>query len=177
MNLLATATIQSYVENALRIREQANNTFLALGKTSPWENESMPPVAEEDVTDLQELVGFKRMDNVSLCRPVHEGEGTSYPKVSYKGTTWALIPDGEAHNEGAYHIYFTCRVDENDLPSGEYRQVGVYTNIESDKDILLPDDSNLEDRTLFFYDNRERFNRTDRVTVTESFIINTRGAE
>lgn len=174
---MPTATIQSYVENALRIREQFNETYLALGRTSRWENENIPPVPDEHVTDLQELIGFKRMDTVSLCKPIQEGESTRYPTVNYRGTRWALIPDDKAHEQEAYHIYFSCRVAENDLPSGEYRQVGVYTNIKSDKNILLPGDSDLQGRTLFFYDNRERFNRTDRVTVTETFVVNTRGTE
>lgn len=172
---MPTATIQSYVENALRIKEQAEKTFLALGKTSPWENENTPPVADEALTDLEDLVGFKRMDVVSLCKELPEGATTSYPTVKYRGMTWKLVPDADAHYEEAYHVYFSCKVEENDLPSGEYRQVGVYTNVSSQKAILLPGDLDLEDRTLFFYDNRERFNRTDRVTVTESFIINTRG--
>lgn len=174
---MPTATIQSYVENALRIREQADNTYLALGKTSPWENESIPPVAEEDIADLQELVGFKKMDNVSLCKPLADGEGTNFATVKYRGTTWALIPDEKAHEEEAYHVYFSTVITGDDLPSGEYRQVGVYTNIQSDATILLPGNSDLSGRTLFFYDNRERFNRTDRVTVTESFIINMRATE
>lgn len=171
---MPTATIQSYIENALRIREQASKTFLAIGKTSPWENESIPPVAEETESDLQEIIGYKKMDRVSLCKPLSEGETTTYPTVKYKGTEWALIPDEDAHEQEAYHVYFSSTIRETDLPSGEYRQVGVYTNIGTDKDILLPGDSALSNRTLFFYENRERFNRTDRVIVTESFIINTR---
>lgn len=174
---MPTATIQSYVENALRIREQAEVTYLAIGKSSPWENESMPPVAEENVTDLQEVIGYKKMDRVSLCKPLVEGEGTNYPTVNYRGTTWALIPDEMAQEEQAYHVYFSCTIQEDSFPLGEYRQVGVYTNITSTKSILLPGDIDLTGRTLFFYDNRERFNRTARVTVTESFIINMRATD
>jgi len=174
---LPTATIQSYVENALRIREQSDRTYLALGKTSPWENENIPPVAEENVEDLQELVGFKKMDTVSLCKELPEGATTSYPTVKYRGKTWKLVPDADAHSEEAYHVFFSTVITGDDLPLGEYRQVGVYTNIVSDATILLPDSTDLSGRTLFFYDNRERFNRTDRVTVTESFIINMRATE
>lgn len=171
---MPTATLQSYVENAKLIMSKEEGLYIALGRTEPWQNEAMPDSAEEDRTDLDDIIGFKKPERISLCRPVHEGEQTSYPIVDYLGRKWALIPTEAAQDEGAYHIYMTTRIDPDDFPLGEYRQVGVYIHIDSDKEILLPNDPETEGRMLYFYDNRQRFNRTEQVSVTESFIINTR---
>lgn len=171
---MATATVQAYVENAKLIAKQADKTYLALGKTTPWENENIPPVPDERTYNIEEIIGFKRMEVVSLCRPLSNGEETNYPTVRYLGGTWVLIPEDKAQEEEAYHIYYSAKVNPDDMPLGEYRQVGVYIGIDSTKTLLTPEDREVNNRILYFYDNRKQFNRTQQVNVTESFIINTR---
>ena len=171
---MATATVKAFVENAKLIVNQANNTYLALGKKTPWENENVPPVPDEETENIEEIIGYKKMKVVSLCRPLSNGEQTNYPTVKYLGGTWALIPEDKAQEEEAYHIYYSTTINPEDMSLGEYRQVGVYIGINTSKEILTPKDNEVKNRVLYFYDNRKQFNRTDQVNVTESFIINTR---
>lgn len=173
---MPTATTTAYVDSALALLAKSETTYLALGKKTPWENESIPPMAEEDITDIQEIIGFKKMDTVSLCRPLGAGETTNYPTITYKGSNWVLIPKEKAHEEGAYHLYFATTVTGTELPTGTYRQVGVYTELKTSaqKKALLPGEVTSRGK-LQFYDNRQQFNRTDRITVTERFVVSMKG--
>lgn len=174
---MATATITAYVDAALALLAKSNTTYVAIGKTSAWENENIPPMPEEKVKDIQEIVGYKKMGTVSLCKQLKDDETTNYPTITYKGTKWALIPKEKAHEEGAFSLYLSVDIMGKDLPSGEYRQVGVYTDLvpkDSKKTSLLPEDVKTKGK-LQFYDNRQRFNRTDNVTVTERFVISMKG--
>lgn len=175
---MPTATITAYVDSALALLEKASSTYLAIGKTSEWENENIPPMPEADLTNIQELIGFKKMDNISLCRPLGDTETTNYPTVDYRGSTWVLIPKEEAHAEKAYWLYFATTITGTELPTGEYRQVGVYTGLKTttDKEALLPTEVT-DNGNLQFYDNRQQFNRTDKITVTERFIISMKGEQ
>ena len=171
---MPTATIRAYVENAKLIVKEKNKIYLAIRKKTPWNNENIPPMPEEEADDLEEIIGFKKMSTVSLCRPMRDGETTVHPKVKYLGKTWVLVPEDKAQEEEAFHVYFSVRINPEDMPLGEYRQVGVYTGIEEGKEIYIPSDKEVKNRILYFYDNRRQFNRTEKVRVTESFIINTR---
>lgn len=171
---MATATINAYVSAALDL-VNSTGLYLALGRTTPWENEQLPPVTEEGINQLEELVGFKRMSRVSICRPLLEGETTNLPTVEYKGNTWFLIDNANAYEEEAYYVYMEATVSETDLPPSEYRQVGVYTNVPWEA-VTAPVEEGAKG-TLYYYDNRERFNRTEDVTVTEKFILNLKGNE
>ena len=169
---MASPTIQAYVDIALGLVAKASSTYLAIGKSTAWENEKIPPMAVDTTLNIQEIIGFKKMSTVSLCKPLGATETTAYTEVTYNGTRWALIPTAKATEEGAYHVYFSASLTGTELPPGEYRQVGIYVGLTtaSSKTALLP--SEITSRgTLQFYDNRQRFNRTDKVSVTERFIV------
>lgn len=172
---MATATTQAYVESAMHLYDQRDNTYLAIGRTSAWENEELPPLPEEEIEHLDELVGFKRMDRISLCKPLREGETTNLPTVDYRGTTWALVPRDQAQEEEAHWVFYEARIRGTVLPPSEYRQVGVYINVPSTNDTVSIEQG--RQGLLYFYDNRLRFNRSEDVTATERFILNMKGNE
>lgn len=169
---MASPTIQAYVDVALGLVAKAESTYLAIGKTTAWDNESIPPMAEDATLNIEEIIGYKKMGTVSICKPLGAEETTTYPTVKYKGTNWALIPTAKAKEEEAYHVYYTATIAGSELPPSEYRQVGVYTGLTTSVKTpsVLPSEVTKQG-TLQFYDNRQRFNRTDKVTVTERFII------
>lgn len=175
---LPTATTQAHVDAALYLKNKAATTYMALGKTSAWTNENIPPIPTESKTTLDELIGFKKMDTVSLCRPLAANETTAYPTISYNSQTWVLVPDAAAQTEKACYVYYEVKIKGTDLPTGEYRQVGVFTDLTRKTGVtktnLLP--TEVQSRGLLqFYDNRRRQNRTEQVTVIERFIVTLNG--
>lgn len=171
---MATATIQAYVDSAINLYNKRDNTYLAIGKTSEWENELLPPLPEENITDLQELVGFKKMDRVSLCKPLSQGQTTNFPTVEYRGVTWALVPVENAQDEEAYYVFFEALIRGDVLPPSEYRQVGIYTDVPSSNN-TVPVNTGRQG-ILYVYDNRQRFNRTQNTSAREAFILNMKGS-
>lgn len=126
--------------------------------------------------NIDEIIGYKKMTTVSICKPLVGAEVTTYPVVNYKGTRWALIPTAKAKEENAYHVYYSAEITGRELPVGEYRQVGIYTGLTTKAltPALIPSEVTSKG-TLQFYDNRQRFNRTEKVNVTERFIISMKG--
>lgn len=169
-----TVTMDASVSAGLYYVDQADSTYLAIGKTTPWINESAPPAGEQSTSVLQEVIGYKKADKVSLCKPVLEGESTPYPTVNYGGKTYALIPKEKAYQERATLVYFETEVAGTDLPTGTYRQVGMHTGLIPksgvNKKALLPTEVQ-STGVLQFFANKENQNRTVEVRVKERFIL------
>ncbi|WP_099321085.1 hypothetical protein [Anaerococcus sp. Marseille-P3625] len=139
---LPIITNTAHCSRALSLLEQGN-IFIGLGRTSPWENENkdgfVPPEPNLDAENLDELVGMKKADRVSMVIPDESGE-IEYAKIKFKTLTkeealklksrWVLIEST---------IYF------DELPPVTYRQIGIFSRVtpkngNENKRILLPED-------------------------------------
>lgn len=174
---MAIATLNAHVHFALEAYKQLNKAYLVIGKTSPWDNEENPPTESESTDSLLEIIGYKRLKQYSLARPLKQEETAddiSYPVVTYAGLEWALIPTDKAYEEGARWLYISAEIEPSDFPYGEYRQVGIQTNVQPKQGInkpnLLPSEV-ADEGTLLFYENREPQNRTSSVYVLEQFMV------
>lgn len=171
---MAVTTIKSHINMALFLKDKQQTTYLGLGGGSPWEDEKNPPLADPLDSKLKDPIGYKKVDKVSLCRRVNSIEDASYSTILYHGELWEMVPDSEAYNLHATHIYYETEVVKSDFPLGEYRQVGIFTGLEPSEGItkpnLLPDE--VKDLgTLEFFENRQRQNRTPDTRIIERFII------
>lgn len=171
---MAIATTSSRVYAALALKSKSASTYFAIGKTSPWTNEKIPPASDPNATMLTETIGYKKVDNVSLCRPYVEGEVTTYPIVTYGTLKFVLIPDAEAYNQKAVQVYYEVKIVGDELPVGTYRQVGVFTDLVPKTGVTKPNLLPSEVQSigiLQFIENKEFNNRTVDTTVKERFII------
>lgn len=171
---MATATTNSRIYAALALKSKANSTYLALGKTTPWTNEQIPPASDPEATTLMELIGYKKVSSASLCRPLITGETTTFPIVTYGTAKFVLIPDAEAYRQKAMQVYYEAQIVGDELPLGTYRQTGVFTDVTPKdgvtKDNLLPTEVQ-NTGILQFIENKQYNNRTADGTVKERFII------
>lgn len=172
---MAIATNNSRVYASLQLKAKEPSMYLALGKTTPWTNEDAPPETDPNTTTLQEVIGYKKVSTVSLCRPYVTGETTSLPTITYGKQKFVLVPDEQAYTEKAMMVYIEAEVVEDELPLGTFRQVGIHTDVIPKngvtKEALLPSDITSAG-ILQFFDNRQQQNRTADVTVREKFIVN-----
>lgn len=169
---MAISTYNARIDIARYYANKATTTYFAIGKSSAWSDEMTPPTPSAKTTKLDEVIGYKKATRVSLCRPLVQGESTSYEQVTYGDTTWVLVPDSKAFSEGAKWVYFETDINGDELPLGFYRQVGVHTNLvpSVSKSNLLP--SEVKDSgTLIFYDNRQPQNRMAQSSVKERYIM------
>lgn len=171
---MAVATYNSHVESAKYFLDKNATTYLAIGKTSAWSDEENPPQDDPNATKLDEVIGYKKADKVSLCRPLVSGEETTFTKIVYGNKTWVLVPKEKATEEGAKWLYAHATIEADDLPLGMYRQVGVHVDLTPSGGIaklnLLPSEVG-STGTLMAIDNREPQNRIASSSVEEAFIL------
>lgn len=170
---MAIATTNSRVYASLQLKSKEPSMYLVIGKTSPWTNESMPPQEDPDTVTLQEIIGYKKVNKVSLCRPYVTGESTTLPTVTYGSQKFVLVPDDKAYEEKAMMVYIEAEVVGDELPVGTYRQMGICTDVvpkDSSKTAFLPSELT-STGTLQFFENRQQQNRTVDVTIREKVII------
>ena len=168
---LPITTIAGHTSRAISFYE-LDSIYFALGRTSPWEGESDPdfsaPLPQVTATELDELIGMKRVDVKSLVVP--DDEGT----VVYRDQTWRKISPDEAIKLGGHWVYIEASIHYEELPSVAYRQIGVFSRVkpvEGDtKSILMPED--IESMGILeILDQRKVVTRNEDSRDTFSMII------
>ncbi|QKE56357.1 baseplate protein [Bacillus phage YungSlug] len=163
--------------------------FFAIGKTSPWvagdyvgqdvpQNPEKQPPAPNGDSIVKEVVGYRKADKVLLVTP-HDGSsvppGTQIIE-STANTQWRVVSEAEAYTLNAKYVYIETTIQPTDFPSGEYRQVGVFTGttrksgVAVGKLALLP--SEVQDAgKLEIIDNREKNIRNSATKEFLSYVI------
>lgn len=157
--------------------------FIAIGRTSPWENENEPPTPDETMTEVTELIGLQRVDSYKFAKVIPNP--TTLQKrtgVYYKGLYYAVTQDSEiALNEGYTSIMIQTTLDRDTveaIPVGvTFRQVGLYVGVKATPDEIqygiTRDQWNNkleEDRGMLeVVDNRPPLGRTD--SQSEEILI------
>ncbi|AMQ66615.1 virion structural protein [Bacillus phage Shbh1] len=176
---MAIATLDSHIYAALTLLEKQSSAYLAIGKPTPWQDDNNPPLEDPKAKTLIDVIGYKKVKNFSLARPIRDGEDPAslqYPTVQYGNTTWVLIPAEQAYVQEAHWLYIDAELLAEDFPPGEYRQVGIHLDLVPHSGVtklnLLPNEvQNIGH--LHFYSNRTPQNRTENVHILEQFIART----
>lgn len=169
---LPILTNASHCARALSFIEQGN-IYLGIGRTTPWENENddgfIPPEPSVDVTSLDELVGVKKADRVTMVVPDEGGE------IEYATIRFKTITNEEALERKARWVLVETTIEFNELPPVSYRQIGVYSRLQpseglESKGVLLP--SEIEDvGILELINNRKAVTRQSDTRDTYFMII------
>ena len=172
---MAIVTINARIQASIDYVNKASNTYIAIGKQTPWTNEQAPPTEDPNASTLQEVIGYKKVAKVSLCKLLAEGETTSYVTVEYAGKKYALIPTNKAFQEKTTLVYYEAEIKGTDLPTGLYRQVGIHTGLTPKSGVTKPNllPSEVQNTGILeFYENKQFQNRTLETKVFERFILN-----
>lgn len=172
---MAIATNNARVYASLQLKDKKDSMFLALGKTTPWTNESAPPTPDPTVNSLTEVIGYKKVARTNLCREYITGDESKYPVINYGSRKFTLIPDEDGYKEQAWMVYVEAEVVGDELPLGTFRQVGIHTDVVTksgagEQKAFTPDEIT-DSGILQFFENRQQQNRTTDVVLKEKFII------
>lgn len=174
---MAITTLYSNIDAAISLQERMDSTYLVIGKKTAWTDDDNPPAEVDTTTSLSEVIGYKKLKQLSLARPLAEGEDPEtlrFPVVTYGGKSWALIPKEEAYAESARWLYMEAELYPDDLPLGPYRQKGIHVGVVPHEGItkqsLLPSEVS-NPGILKFYENKEPQYRAASVYVLEQFVI------
>lgn len=171
---MAIGTYNSHVEVAKYIVSKAESIYLTIGKSTPWSNETNPPQPDEKATVLQEVIGYKKTDKVTLVRPAVSPADDNKNLISYGNKSWVEVTPENAKSEGAKWVYLESSIVGDELPLGTYRQVGFVMDLVPNSGIskfnLVPSEVQ-SIGTLMFFDNKQFQNRSEQTTAKERIIV------
>lgn len=139
---LPITTTMGHVSRAISFQELPN-VYFGIGRTTPWDGETEPdfsaPLPSVEATELDELIGLKKVDIKSLVVPDEDGT------LIYRDRTWRKISAEEAIELGAHWVYIEASILYEELPVSAYRQIGVFSRVKpkstvTSPSILLPED-------------------------------------
>lgn len=177
---MAIATTSAHVSRALDFFNKSDHIFFAIGRTTPWPNDSddntemeanfQPPAEDIEATALDDVIGYKKVESIYLVVPDENGE------IVYDEQRWRVVSPDNAYTEKAKFVFIETTIRYDELPLGFYRQVGVYTGltrkegVSSAKFNLLPEE--VEDAgVLEILSNRKPSNRQADQKETINLVI------
>lgn len=141
------------------------NKYIGIGRTHAWENENDPDLPDGTATELDTLVGVQLISGQKYAKEIPDSELTTEKKLSgkfYKGQYYEVTSDKEyalANGFTSVMLWTTLDRDTYFPVDITYRQVGLYTKVNSNAVYISADDFNalLPDYrgTLELIDNRK----------------------
>lgn len=169
---LPIITNTAHCSRALALVEQGN-IFFGIGKTTPWDKENeegfVPPEPDLDAENLDELIGLKKAERVSMVIPDDSGE-IEYAKIRFK-----TISKEEALRLKARWVLIETTIYFEELPPVAYRQIGLFSRVKpvdgkENSNVLLPKD--IEDvGILEVLNNRKAVTRQSDTKDTYFMVI------
>jgi len=164
-------TNYSKIHNGIRFKNQT--LWMAIGRTTPWTNESSPPAETSTTTSIDEIKGFVKITNKSMVYEVSSGED-----IVVLGNKYKFSSDNDAYSNNAKFVYLKGEILNSyfiETPFFKYRQIGIYSNlvpVTGHEGDLYLDPSNVSDAGILeYYSNEQPIERrNDRKDVFE-FIL------
>lgn len=167
MARIGVTTYGGRVKKALAMKN-GDQLWMAIGRTTPWANETSPPSPTPGSTDIEEAICFVQPSQVSLCKEVDETTYNGLPsdqRATIAGLFFEFVADVDAYTENARFLYIRGIFDPSlGHPVDVFRQVGVFSGLipaagYEAATYLSPD--NVDDRGLLEYiENGEYVNMT-----------------
>lgn len=163
---------------ATQMKNELPNLWYAMGRTTAWPNEDIPPAEDMFTTNLDEIIGFKKFEVANLVAPLSNIDSSDIngDVISYKSQDWKIVSDADAVKYGARYVYLSVTLNPGDLPYNVYRQVGVYLNVKplstvaSKTNTLVPTQVS-DSGTMLGYDNRLFQRYSDNMKITENIVL------
>lgn len=136
---MSIITDEGHVSRALDLYSK-DSLYFGFGKSTPWEDESTPPVPSPD-SILDEPLLFKKVESKMLVVPDPEG-----PLV-YQDENWRIVDPSQAYAENARYVYLRSSLLYSEWRTGiSYREIGCYqdlvpvSTVEPGQTLLLPEE-------------------------------------
>lgn len=136
--MYAAVTLKSRQRRMKDFYNLDGSKYVLIGRSTPWQNELIPPVPTGEETELTELIGGKLIQNQwyvkMLTSPTEEQKANG---VYYKGHYYFRTVDPvEAVNEGCSAVMVYVGLDRDELPLTTFRQVGLQTQVQHNAPVI-----------------------------------------
>ena len=119
---MSITTIGGHIARALDLFNH-NDLWFCIGKPTTWTDEANPPSPVTSLTDVPEIVGFKKAEHVYLVVPDEAGD------IYYRDGRWRIVPMNDAVASQARWVFVECNLRYDELPLSPYRVVGLYSGL------------------------------------------------
>lgn len=168
----ANKAVKFYADNYSLVSNQglmlaiAEGPILAGTTSSGWPIDSteseVVPLPSLNTYDLDNVIGFKRVKNISFVIP----DNTGY--ISIGGNTWSKL-NADTYTDliklvyvkKSRWIYVEAELLPTEFVNKTYRQIGLYSSLQiadgidyAEKDLFLPSEIKQVEKTTTLYDNR-----------------------
>lgn len=120
---MATLTDTSKIDNAVRLYKDAQSMYFAIGGSKTEWPSSTPPLPVSSQTNVPELVGLKKVTNVSMAVKTDKTTGANI--ISYGGINFELVGLADAYTKNATYVYISSNILSADFPDPIYRVVAL----------------------------------------------------
>lgn len=149
--MATVATYLSHVGKAVNFFFNQSNLIFAIGRSTPWGekpgesggtlliDDTHPPYPSLDMTEIDEIIGYKRVNNKFFVIPDETSVEPIVDGVHWRKITLTNPPaDEEAAKEAlialvkevrSRWIYLDFQIDPNDFVGFTYRQTGLYSGL------------------------------------------------
>lgn len=145
----------TYTGRVLRALDFKTNNELwgAIGRTTVWTNEALPPDDPLDATAIDEPIVYVQAGITTLAK-ISSGSGD----VSVNGQYYTYVDDVNAYTEDARFLITIFSVNPMlGHPYGNFRQIGVYANLTPttghESDTFLAPENVSDDGVLVYVHN------------------------
>lgn len=130
--MYSVVTLKSRQRRMSDFYNMDGSKYILIGRSTPWENEQIPPVPDETATTIEELIGGKLMKDqwyVKLLEdPTQEQKDAG---IYYKGHYYYKTKDlADAISNGCDSVIIYAELDRDELPLTTYRQVGLQVQVQ-----------------------------------------------
>jgi hypothetical protein len=105
---------------------QTQNLWVGIGKTSPWEGETVSVSEPPDVNvmdkAISELVLLKKASEIKLVAPDEAGT------IEVQGIKYKEVLPNDARTENVKMLYAAASIQFEECPTIEYRQIGLFAD-------------------------------------------------
>jgi hypothetical protein len=173
----ALFTNNQRILNALSLKQE-NNLYLAIGRTTPWDDEDNPDTPLVTQTEIEELIYIKKINVKHLI--IDDDPYDAYgPDVEVGGYGYTFVDDANAFIQTAMGVYFSNTIYFGDIAPTDitYRQVGILLNPKDALGALLTDGEYLaasvaDQGELLYVDNRTYITRDASQSEKFEVILN-----
>lgn len=163
--MYSVVTIKSRQRRMKDFYNLDGSKYILIGRSSAWQNELLPPMPDENATNIEELIGGKLVQNQwyvkMLTDPTQEQKDAGvYYKGHYYYRTSSL---DEAIENGCDSVMVYAALDRDELPLTTFRQVGLQVQVQHNAETITASQFNqIADKgNLEIIENRKPQTRED----------------
>lgn len=143
--MYSCVTVKSRQRRMKDFYTMEGSKYIIIGRSTPWQNELIPPIPTGEETQVEEMIGCKLVQNQWYVKMLNDPtEEEKAAGVYYRGHYYyRTIDPEEAVTNGCTGVILYAGLDRDELPLTTFRQVGLQVQVGNSSPIMTPEQFNI----------------------------------